>query len=111
MAKFDFADFFIKRMEEEKKHHSKEELLESLRKDGEHFAGWLETLRDEFLAERVSMPGLGGAKTRFEMLLSTKEHEMRHRAQLMVMERMLEIKMHLTRQMEGRLEGMQKARG
>ena len=36
-------------------------------------------------------------KTRFEMLLSAKEHEMHHRAQLMVYERMLGIIPHLTR--------------
>jgi hypothetical protein len=30
-----------------------------------------------------------GSKTRFEMLLSTKEHEMHHRSQLMLIERLL----------------------
>jgi uncharacterized damage-inducible protein DinB len=110
LAKFDFADFFVKRMEEEKKPHSKEQLLASLREGSENFASWLDTLTDEFLAERVAMPGAGNGKTRFEMLLGTKEHEMHHRAQLMVMERMLGITPHLTRQMESRLEGMQKAK-
>jgi len=33
----------------------------------------------------------------FEMLLGTKEHEMHHRAQLMVIERLLGIVPHLTR--------------
>ena len=36
-------------------------------------------------------------KTRFEMLLGTKEHEMHHRAQLMVIERLLGIVPHLSR--------------
>jgi len=36
-------------------------------------------------------------RSRFEMLLATKEHEMHHRAQLMVYERMLGIVPHLTR--------------
>ena len=37
------------------------------------------------------------SKSRFEMLLGTKEHEMHHRAQLMVVERLLGIVPHLTR--------------
>jgi uncharacterized damage-inducible protein DinB len=37
------------------------------------------------------------------MLLSAKEHEMHHRAQLMVLERMLGITPHLTRQMQERM--------
>lgn len=111
LAKFDFVDFFVRRMEEEKKPHTKEHLLGSLREEGEQFAGWLDTLTDEFLAERVAMPGPGNGKTRFEMLLSTKEHEMHHRAQLMVMERMLGITPHLTRQLESRLEGMKAKTG
>ncbi len=109
LAKFDFADFFVKRREEEKKPHTKEDLLASLREGGEHFAGWLDTLTDEFLGERVAM-GPGNGKTRFEMLLSTKEHEMHHRAQLMLMERMMGITPHLTIQLEARLEEMRKAK-
>jgi len=42
------------------------------------------------------MPG-GTSKSRFEVLLGTKEHEMHHRGQLMVMERMLGVVPHLTR--------------
>jgi uncharacterized damage-inducible protein DinB len=41
-------------------------------------------------------------KTRFENLLSAKEHEMHHRGQLMLVQRMLGITPHLTRQMEER---------
>jgi uncharacterized damage-inducible protein DinB len=37
------------------------------------------------------------------MLLSTKEHEMHHRSQLMLIERMLGIVPHLTRQMQERM--------
>ena len=46
-------------------------------------------------------------KTRFEMLLGVKEHEMHHRAQLMVLERMLGITPHLTRDMQARMAAMQ----
>ena len=49
------------------------------------------------------------AKSRFEMLLGAKEHEMHHRAQWMLMERLLGITPHLTRQMEERLAAMKAA--
>ena len=39
-------------------------------------------------------------KTRFEMLLSPKEHEMHHRGQLMLLQRMIGLVPHLTRQMQ-----------
>ena len=37
------------------------------------------------------------SKSRFEMLLGAKEHEMHHRGQLMVIQRLLGITPHLTR--------------
>jgi uncharacterized damage-inducible protein DinB len=42
------------------------------------------------------------SKSRFEMILSVKEHEMHHRGQLMVIERVLGIVPHLTREMQAR---------
>jgi len=45
------------------------------------------------------------------MLLGPKEHEMHHRAQLMVAERALGITPHLTRQMQERFAAMQAAAG
>jgi uncharacterized damage-inducible protein DinB len=48
-------------------------------------------------------------KSRFEMLSAPKEHEMHHRGQLMVVERMLGITPHLTRQMQERIASMQSA--
>jgi uncharacterized damage-inducible protein DinB len=46
----------------------------------------------------MMMPGSEPAKkSRFEMLLSPKEHEMHHRAQLMTFERMIGVVPHLTR--------------
>ena len=95
----------------EKKPHTKEHVLSLLHEEGERFAGWLDTLNDEFLAEMVTMrPEMGAPKSRFEMLLGPKEHEMHHRAQLMVVERLLGITPHLTRQMEARLAAMQSAK-
>jgi len=53
-------------------------------------------------------PGAGQAsRTRFDMLMSVKEHEMHHRGQLMLIERMLGIKPHLTREQEARFAAMQ----
>ena len=37
------------------------------------------------------------------MLLSVKEHEMHHRSQLMLIERLIGITPHLTRQMQARV--------
>jgi uncharacterized damage-inducible protein DinB len=47
------------------------------------------------------------SKTRFEMLLGMKEHEMHHRGQLMLIERILGITPHLTRDMQARIAQMQ----
>ena len=67
------------------------EIIALLRSRGEKFASFLEGLTDEFLAEPVAMPpgAQPATKSRFEMLLSPKEHEMHHRGQLMVMQRMI----------------------
>jgi uncharacterized damage-inducible protein DinB len=45
---------------------------------------------------------IGNERSRFESLLSPKEHEMHHRGQLMLIERMLGIVPHLTRQRQQR---------
>ena len=46
-------------------------------------------------------------KSRFEMLLGPKEHEMHHRGQLTVLQRMIGVVPHLTRQMQERMARMQ----
>ena len=83
---------------------TKSAIVEALREEGARFAGWLETLDAGVLAETVTFPqGIEPPqKTRFEMLLGAKEHEMHHRAQLMLLERMVGIVPHLTRQREER---------
>jgi uncharacterized damage-inducible protein DinB len=95
---------------EEAKPRSKAELVELLRTSGEEFAAWLETLTPEFLAEMVTEPDGKTAKSRFERLLSVKEHEMHHRAQLMLIERQLGIVPHLTRQFNERVAQMRAAK-
>ena len=55
-----------------------------------------------YLGERVELPM--GSKTRFEMLLAVKEHEMHHRAQLFLIQRMIGIVPHLTRERQQRMQ-------
>jgi uncharacterized damage-inducible protein DinB len=88
-------------------------IIDALRTEGEAFASWLETLSDDVLGERVQYPaGMEPPqKSRFEMLLSAKEHEMHHRAQLMVVERMLGITPHLTRRMQEAMANMPQMSG
>jgi uncharacterized damage-inducible protein DinB len=83
----------------EKQRHSKSDIISLLRAEGDRWCQWVEQLPESVLAELVRMP-LGsnpGVKSRFEMLLGTKEHEIHHRAQIMVIERLLGIVPHLTR--------------
>ena len=74
---------------------SKAAIVEALKANGETVAAGLESMTDNQLGERVGLPM--GDKTRFEMLLGLKEHEMHHRAQLFLIERMIGIVPHLTR--------------
>jgi len=78
---------------------SKAEIVEMLTKEGQAFASYLEALQESFLAEPVKMFPDGGpaTKSRLEMLLGVKEHEMHHRAQLMTAQRILGMTPHLTR--------------
>ncbi len=112
MEGIDFASLFAKMSADEKAPRSKSEILELLRTEGENFAAALEAVPDEALADQVHFPQgmVPPTKTRFEMLLGPKEHEMHHRAQLMVMERMLGITPHLTRQMQERMAAMKTAK-
>jgi uncharacterized damage-inducible protein DinB len=106
---FDFLAFFGKIMADEKTSRNKAQLIAFLKDEGERFAQWLDSLSDDFLGEHVSMrPGMTPAsKTRFEMILGVKEHEMHHRAQLMLIERMVGIVPHLTREGQTRMAAMQ----
>ena len=90
---------------EEAKPRTKAELVAFLRSEGERFAKYLEGLSDAFLAQSVQMPPgtTPPVKSRFEMLLSPKEHEMHHRGQLMLLQRMVGVVPHLTRQMQERM--------
>jgi len=110
MEGFDFPKLFADMAAEEKKPRSKTELVQWLRESGEDFAKWVETLPESVLAQVFTFPA--GAqppsRTRFEMLLGAKEHEMHHRGQLMMVQRLLGITPHLTRQQQERMAAMQR---
>src|SRR6266478_947005 len=149
LAGFDFPAIMKRLAAEEKEPRTKDQIIEMLRSSGEKWAGWLQGLSDDFLAEQVQMapgmtspakcrfemilseaalgrrgharghlhlfgeeiveqvqmaPGMTSpAKCRFEMILSVKEHEMHHRGQLMLIERLLGIVPQMTREMQSRL--------
>jgi len=101
---FDFPSLMQRMAAEEKAPRSKDQVLALLRTSGETWAGWVEGLPESFLAEQVAMPPGANptSRSRFDMILSVKEHEMHHRGQLMLIERMLGIVPHLTREMQAR---------
>jgi uncharacterized damage-inducible protein DinB len=102
---FDFPSLMKQLIQEEAVSRTKDQIIDLLQKEGEKWAVWAEALSDEFLGERFDMPE-GAApsyKSRFEMILSVKEHEMHHRGQLMLIERLLGIVPHLTREREARM--------
>ncbi len=99
---FDFLAAFAPVEAEERKPRTKAEIVALLRAEGETFATFLEGVSEDALADRVEQAAAGSQppKSRLEMLLSAKEHEMHHRAQLMLIERQLGIIPHLTRQFD-----------
>ena len=110
MEGFDFREFFAGLPTNEKRGLSKEEILAVLRDEGERWCEWVEKLPHAQAAEIVTRGAAGpGGKSRFEMLVGTKEHEMHHRAQLMVLERLLGIVPHLTRNRLRPAEPVQKS--
>jgi len=111
LKKVNFMELMQKVSAEEAKPRNKAEIVGLLRTEGDRFASYLDGLSDSFLAEAVTMPpGADPAtKTRFEMLLSPKEHEMHHRGQLMTFERMVGVVPHLTRQRQEQWARMQAA--
>jgi len=105
---FDFMSFIGPMIADEQTPRTKEQIVALLRESGDRFSKWLDGLSDEFLGERVAMPpGMTpSTKSRFEMILGVKEHEMHHRGQLMVMERMVDVVPHLTREFQARMAAM-----
>jgi uncharacterized damage-inducible protein DinB len=107
---YDFPGILATLRAEEATPRSKEELVALLRSEGTRIADWLASLDEARLAVMVTDPVGTGAKSTFEHLLSIKEHEMHHRAQLMVAQRMLGLVPHTTRAMAERRAAAELAR-
>jgi len=104
---YDFGAIVGRSEAAERAPRSKAETIELLKTEGEQFATWMGSLSPEFLAETFTDPMGQNSRTRFESLLGAKEHEMHHRGQLMLVERMLDIVPHLTRQRNERIQQRQ----
>jgi uncharacterized damage-inducible protein DinB len=100
LRKVNFGELVAAMKAEEAKSRSKAEILDLLGRERDRFAAFLVSLPESFLAEPVQMPpgSQPATKSRLEMLLSVKEHEMHHRGQLMLMQRMIGLVPHITRQ-------------
>jgi uncharacterized damage-inducible protein DinB len=114
IGQLDFA-FFSARMQkamaEEQLLRSKAEIIRALTENGDRFATFLEGLDEATLQSIVALPPQSGTtgKTRFEMLLGAKEHEMHHRGQLMLVQRLIGQVPHLTRQRQAMMQQAQAA--
>jgi uncharacterized damage-inducible protein DinB len=104
----DFPGLMRKLAAEEAKPRDKAALTALLTERGDAFATWLESLGDDFLSEPIPMPpGQEPAtQTRFEMIMGTKEHEMHHRGQLMLIARLIGQEPPLTRQRREQMAAM-----
>jgi uncharacterized damage-inducible protein DinB len=104
LAQLNFLEVIGRISSEEQKPRSKSELLGLLQERGDAFGTFLEGLNDDFLVEQVAMPpgAEPATKMRLEMLMGVKEHEMHHRGQLMLVQRMIGVVPHLTREREER---------
>jgi uncharacterized damage-inducible protein DinB len=107
---YDFQVIIRRNNAEEQVPRTKAEIVDLLRSEGDQIASWLESLSDDFLNEMVASGISPEPRSRFESMLSIKEHEMHHRGQLMLIERQLGIVPHLTRAMAERAAAAQRQR-
>ena len=111
IEKIDFVEYMKMVGADESKPRTKADIVALLKERGEKYAAMLETVEEPFISEVITFQA--GAeppsRSRFDMLLAAKEHEMHHRAQLMLMERMNGIVPHLTRQAQERMARFQAA--
>lgn len=109
LKNFDFFGFLGPQFAEEQAPRTKAQIIDLLKSEGDKAEAMLAGMSEATLAETVTYPpGMTpSTKSRFEMVMAVKEHEMHHRGQLMTAERMLGIKPHLTRHMEERMAAMQ----
>jgi len=111
MVGFDFMTFIKPIAASEQEPMTKPQIVARLTAAGDEYEAWLRTLSDDFLGQSITMPpgGTPPSKTRFELLIAVKEHEMHHRGQLMLIERLIGITPHLTRDQEARRAAMMAA--
>lgn len=109
---FDFPALMERMADQEAAERTKSQVIELLQTEGEVWASFLDGVSEVFLAESFAMPpgATPASKSRFEMLLSVKEHEMHHRGQLMVAQRALGIVPHLTRLRQEQMAQSQSSR-
>jgi uncharacterized damage-inducible protein DinB len=83
---------------------SKADIIQALESEGRKFESFLASLSEASLGETVSFPPQAdpSSKSRFEMLMGVKEHEMHHRGQLMTMQRLIGLVPHLTQRRQAR---------
>jgi uncharacterized damage-inducible protein DinB len=105
MTKVNFPQLMQTFAAEENRPSTKAETIAFLTSEGERFSSYLEGLPDEFLGQSVTMPpGADPAsRSRIAMLMSAKEHEMHHRGQLMLLQRLIGVTPHLTRESQARM--------
>jgi uncharacterized damage-inducible protein DinB len=102
---FDFVSAIQKSAAEENQPRSKARLIELFTGSGEKWAAYIEGLGEDFLAERAQMAAgsVPPSRSRFEMILGVKKHEMHHRGQRMLIERLCGIVPHMTRDIQAHL--------
>jgi len=118
MPHLDFA-YFSQRAQnaaqEEKTLATKADVVKALTENGERFAKFLDGVDEATLASVVTFPPNPAAgpssRTRFDMLLSAKEHEMHHRAQLMLVQRLIGQVPELTRRRQAMMAQAAGAKG
>jgi uncharacterized damage-inducible protein DinB len=112
MDGFNFPALMQQLGAEEAQPRTKAQVIELLKKEGEIWANFVAGLSEDFLSQSIAMPpgGTPPARTRFDMIASVKEHEMHHRGQLMLVERLIGIVPHLTRDMQARMAQAQQSR-
>jgi uncharacterized damage-inducible protein DinB len=106
---YDFGALIVRIRAEEKQPKTKAEIVATLKQTADEFETWLASLSSEFLAETFTDVMGQNPKTRLEQLLGAKEHEMHHRGQLMLMQRMIGIVPHLTRRREEQMRARSQA--
>lgn len=99
---YDFGALAARMTAEESVPRGKDEIVALLEERGKAFSAWEESLSPEFLGETYTDPAGQNPRTRLENLMGAKEHEMHHRGQLMLIQRLIGITPHLTRQREER---------